>query len=225
MLTFDSLFSTNISFGVRETLICLGAALVFGLIMSVAYMFGGNYTKSFAVSLVLFPAVVQAVILFVNQSFGAALAVGGTFALLRFRSAPGSAREITALFSAVAVGIAAGMGYVLYGAILTVVFSAVIVVLGVTPFGEDRGHDRIVHILIPESLNYTGLFDEVFSAYTRKVQLELVKTTNMGSLYEARYRVTLKDTRKEKEMLDALRERNGNLPISCSAVMTEKVEL
>ncbi len=224
-MNFTSIFSTTVSYPLVETLICLGISLLLGLLLAVAYMLSGPYTKSFAISLVLIPAVVETVILFVNQNFGAALAVGGTFALLRFRSAPGTAREITALFCAVAVGITAGMGFVLYAIIVTVIFALVIVLLGITPFGEDGGNDRTLKILIPESLDYTGVFDDILGEYTRKFNLELVRTTNMGSLYELRYVITLKDKKKEKDMIDRLRERNGNLPITSATVMPKKDEL
>ncbi len=224
-MNFTSIFGTAVSYPLTETLLCLGAALLLGLILSVAYMISGPYTKSFAVSLVLIPAVIETIILFVNENFGAALAVGGTFALLRFRSAPGTAREITALFCAVAMGITVGMGYLLYGVIVTVVFALVIILLGITPFGEDGGNDRTLKILIPESLDYTGVFDDIFKKYTRKFSLDLVRTTNMGSLYELRYTVTLKNKKEEKEMMDALRERNGNLPITSATVMPKKDEL
>ena len=145
--------------------------------------------------------------------------------MMNFRSAAGTAREIVSIFCAVAVGISVGMGYVLYAAILTVVLGAVMVVLGLTPFGEDAGLDRVLKILIPESLDYTGVFDDAFREYTRKSSLEIVRTTNMGSMYELRYRVTLKDRRKEKAFMDALRERNGNLPITCAITMPKKDEL
>jgi hypothetical protein len=224
-MSFSSLFPTNIVFDAADVLICLGAALLLGLLLTVAYMFSGVYSKSLAISLVLMPAIIQSVILFVNQNFGAALAVGGIFALMNFRSAAGTAREIVAIFCAVAIGISVGMGYVVYAAILTVVLGVVMVILGLTPFGEDAGLDRVLKILIPESLDYTDVFDDAFKAYTRKYNLELVRTTNMGSLYELRYRVTLKDRRKEKAFMDALRERNGNLPITCAITMPKKDEL
>lgn len=222
---FNSLFATNISFGIRETMVCLGCALLYGLILSVAYMLSGAYTKSFAGALVLFPAVIQTVILFTNQSFGAALAVGGAFALMNFRSAPGSGRDMAAVFCSLAIGVTVGMGYVLYGAALTIVLALVMLVLGLTPFGEDAGLGRQLKILIPESLDYTGMFDDIFATYTRKATLQLVRTTNMGSMFEVRYHVVLKDRNKEKEFLDALRTRNGNLPITCAIVMPRKEEL
>lgn len=220
-MSFTSLFPTNIVFNAADVLICLGAAFLLGLVLSLAYMLSGTYSKSLAVSLVIMPMVIQSIILFVNQNFGAALAVGGIFALMNFRSAAGTAREISAVFCSVAIGITVGMGYVLYAAILTVALGLVIVLLGLTPFGEKAGLDRTLKILIPESLDYTGVFDEPLKAYTRKYSLEIVRTTNMGSMYELYYKVTLKDLRKEKEMMDALRERNGNLPITCAVTMTK----
>lgn len=224
-MVFSSLFPTNIVFNAGDVLICLGAAFLLGLVLSVAYMFSGTYSKSLAISLVLIPAVIQGIVLFVNQNFGAALTVGGIFALLNFRSATGTAREISAVFCSVAIGISVGMGYVLYAAILTVALSLIMVILGLTPFGEDAGLDRVLKVLIPESLDYTGVFDDAFRTYTRKFHLEIVRTTNMGSMYELIYKVTLKDRRKEKEMMDALRERNGNLPITCAITMPKKDEL
>ena len=224
-MTFESLFATNLSFDMASTLICFGAALLLGLVLSVAYMLSGPFSKSFAVSLVLVPAVVQVVIMFVNQNFGAALAVGGTFALMRFRSAPGTAREIAALFCTMAIGISTGMGYIVYAIVITVILGAVMVLLGLTPFGEDAGLDRSLKILIPESLDHTEVFEDVLRTYTRKYHLELIRTTNMGAMYELRYYVTLKNRKNEKEFVDALRERNGNMPIVCAQVMPKKDEL
>ena len=224
-MTFESLFTTNISFDAASTLVCFGAALLLGLVLAAAYMLSGPFTKSFAVSLVLVPAVVQVVILFVNQNFGAALAVGGTFALMRFRSAPGTAREIAALFCTMAIGITTGMGYIVYAIIVTAVLGFVMVLLGLTPFGEDAGLDRSLKILIPESLANTDVFDDVFRKYTRKHHLELIRTTNMGAMYELRYYITLKNRKNEKEFVDALRERNGNMPIICAQIMPKKDEL
>lgn len=224
-MSFNSLFPTNVTYDASTVLICLGAAVILGLVLSLAYMWSGTYSKSMAISLVLIPAVIQTVILFVNQNFGAALAIGGAFALLRFRSAPGTAREISAVFCAVAIGISTGMGYVIYAAVITVVLGVVMVVLGLTPFGEDAGLDRNLKILIPESLNYQDALDEVLKKYTRKYHLEMVRTTSMGSLYELRYTVTLKSRREEKAMMDALRERNGNLPITCAGILPKKDEL
>lgn len=223
-MNFQSPF-TPIEFAMTDTLMCLGAALALGLILSFAYMISGPSSKSFAISLVLVPAVVQVVILFVNQNFGAALAVGGAFTLMRFRSAPGTAREISALFCTVAIGITTGMGFLLFAIIVTVVLALVMIILGLTPFGEDSGMDRALRILIPESLDHTTVFEDVFRVYTRKHHLELIRTTNMGSLYELRYYVTLKNKKEEKAFMDALRERNGNMPITCAQIMPKKDEL
>lgn len=219
---FNSLFATQVSFNMTDVLICLGAALVCGLVYAVAYMFSGAHTKSFVTSLVLLPITVATVILVANQSFGVALAIGGLFAVIRFRSAPGTAREITAMFAAVAAGTVIGMGYVVLGAVFTVLTAVVILVLGITPFGKNSSLERHLKVLVPESLDYTDIFNDVLKNYTTRYSLDMVKTTNMGSMYEAHYTVSLRNAKKEKEMIDALRERNGNLPITCATSMSDQ---
>ena len=153
--------------------------------------------------------------MFVNGNIGAGVAVAGAFSLVRFRSAQGNAREIASIFLAMAIGLAAGMGYVVLAAILFVTVAAVILILTALNFGVGNSFVRILRITIPENLDYDGLFDDLFRTYLKDFSLEKVKTTNMGTLYELQYRVTLRDERVPKEFIDALRCRNGNLNIVC----------
>lgn len=198
------------------SLVCLGASLALGVVIALIYMRNNTYSKSFVVTLALLPAIVQTVILLVNGNLGVGVAVMGTFSLVRFRSIPGSASEILAVFFAMAVGLATGMGFVLYAVVFTLIIGVVMFLYNHTGFGEGNGLRRTLKVVIPEDLDYAGIFDDLFAQYTRKATLERVQSTNLGSLFELRYTITLKDAAKEKELLDRIRERNGNLNIVIS---------
>lgn len=206
-------------------LICIGAALVLGLITSFLYMYKNSYNKGFAAALVLLPMVVAAVVSVVNGNIGIGIAVGGAFGLVRFRSAPGTARDILAIFLAMAAGLICGSGYVALALIVVILVCLIGFILLSIGFGGKSFKSRMLRITVPESLDYTGAFNDIFKKYTTSCELEKVKTTNMGSLYKLFYKIDLKDPRREKEMIDAIRVRNGNLEIVCGIVDTSKPEL
>ena len=193
-------------------LICTAVSLVLGIATALISMYRAKCSQSFAVTLAVLPAIVQIVIMLVNGNVGAGVAVAGAFSLVRFRSVPGTAREIGVIFLAMALGLATGMGYL---ALVAVLF--LLTKLG---FGTRRTDERLLKITIPENLDYDGLFDDLFATYTTAHTLERVKTANMGTLYELQYRVTLRDAQVPKAFLDALRCRNGNLNITCSRELT-----
>ena len=195
--------------------ICTAVSLALGLGTALLCMYKSRYTQSFIITLALLPAVVQVVIMLVNGNIGAGVAVAGTFSLVRFRSAPGTAREIGMIFLAMAIGLATGMGYVALAVFFFLVMAVFVLALTALHFGGGDEHERELKITIPENLDYDGLFDDLFEKYTRSARLERVKTTNMGTLYELHYRVVLKTGRIPKEFLDELRCRNGNLNIVC----------
>lgn len=201
-------------------LLCTLVSLGLGIGIAFVSMYRTHISQSFAVTLVILPAVVQVVIMLVNGNIGAGVAVAGAFSLVRFRSIPGSAREIGIVFLAMAIGLADGMGYVL----LAVAFFLIIalILMGLTAFGFGQGApaERILKITIPENLDYESLFDDLFARYTRRADLVRVKTTNMGTLYTLEYRITLLQDRIPKEFLDELRCRNGNLNIVCGRELT-----
>ena len=196
-------------------LICTGVSLLLGVGTALVAGYRSRSTQSLAVTLAILPAVVQAVIMLVNGSIGAGIAVAGAFSLVRFRSAPGTAREIAAIFLAMAIGLATGMGYVGLAALLFLILAGAMLALTVLRFGQKEDAGRILKITIPEDLDYDGLFDDLFERYTTAHTLEKVKTTNMGTLYELRYRITLRQEPVPKVFLDELRCRNGNLNITC----------
>ena len=196
-------------------LICTGVSLLLGVGTALVAGYHSRSTQSLAITLAILPAVVQAVIMLVNGSIGAGIAVAGAFSLVRFRSAPGTAREIAAIFLAMAIGLATGMGYVGLAALLFLILAGAMLALTVLRFGQKEDAGRILKITIPEDLDYDGLFDDLFERYTTAHTLEKVKTTNMGTLYELRYRITLRQEPVPKVFLDELRCRNGNLNITC----------
>ncbi|MCI1722845.1 MAG: DUF4956 domain-containing protein [Lachnospiraceae bacterium] len=205
---------------------CIGAALVLGIIISLVYMYSSEkYTKNFVVTMALLPVLVMAVILMTSGSLGTAVAVLGTFSLVRFRSVPGTSKEITGIFFAMAVGLACGMGQILFAAIITVVISLIFVILNKTKFGEKNDGEKHLKITIPENLDYTGLFNDIFEKYTSTAKLDKAKTVNLGSMYELDYSIALKNPQLEKAMIDEIRTRNGNLSISCSRISENSLEL
>ena len=205
-------------------LISLVASMICGLVIAALYMVRSDYSTNFVIALVILPALVQVVITVVNGNLGASVAVMGAFSLVRFRSAPGSAKDITAIFFAMAVGLANGMGYILYSATIVGIVGVIYLFLTLSGFGEHGVREKHLKVLIPESLDYTTVFDDVFEKYVKRSELTKVKTTDLGSIFELNYQITLKDAKQEKEFLDALRTRNGNLTIICSRPVNRSVE-
>ena len=226
---FRGLFDSDITavISVSSFLLCLGFSLVIGLVMAFSYMYRTRYTKSFVVTLALLPAVVCVVIMLVNGNVGTGVAVAGAFSLVRFRSVPGTAKEICTLFLAMGAGLIAGMGYLGFAVLFTVVMCAVFLLYNRLDFGAKKNAVtyKTFTITIPEDLDYTGVFDDIFEEYTTAHDLACVKTTNMGSMFRLTYHVTLRDIAKEKEMVDKIRCRNGNLEISISKQETTISEL
>lgn len=196
-------------------LLCTLVSLALGVGVALVNRFHARSSQSFAVTLAILPAVVQVVIMLVNGNIGAGVAVAGAFGLVRFRSAPGTAREIGVLFLAMAIGLATGMGYLLLAALAFVLIAAALLGLTAAGFGRSGPAERILKITIPENLDYEGLFDDILQEYTRAYSLLKVKTASMGTLYELEYRIVLREERIPKAFLDALRCRNGNLNIVC----------
>lgn len=206
-------------------LFCTLASLCFGICIALLYRFRREYSRELFAALMLLPPIVQVVIMLVNGNLGTGVAVMGAFSLIRFRSAPGSAREICAIFLAMAVGIAAGVGYLGVAVVFLLIIGGAQLLFAALGLGEAKGLEKELKITIPESLDYSGIFDDLFEKYASGVHLLQVRTTNMGSLYQLKYRILLKKEAEEKEFLDALRCRNGNLEISCGRIPINREEL
>lgn len=213
------------AFSIEAAVSVMGAALLLGIVIALVYKHSGIHIGSFAVVLAVLPLLVAVVIMIVNGNLGTSVAVLGAFGLVRFRSAPGTAREIGFIFFAMTTGLAAGMGFLTLAFFITIIAGAAIMILEKINFGVPESKERELRITIPEDLNYMGIFDDLFQIYTKSICLERVKTTNMGTMYELSYRVELRNTIKEKEFIDQLRCRNGNLSIVYGLVQREKNEL
>lgn len=210
----ESIFTQAGALTLANVLTASAAALILGLIIACIYMLNDNYTKNFVITLSLLPALVGIVIMLVNGELGTSVAILGSFSLVRFRSLPGSSKEIAFIFFAMAVGLATGMGFIVFAAIITVMIGLVFTLLNKLNFGgSTKSEKKELRITIPEDLDYTGIFDDLFEEYTSFHDLHRVKTTNMGSMFELFYSIKLKDATKEKAFIDDLRCRNGNLTI------------
>ena len=218
----ETIFGSILTAGLTGSafVICLLVALALGALVAAVYMYKNTYTQSMAVTLALLPAMV---ILLVNGNLGAGVAVSGAFSLVRFRSAAGSARDITCIFLAMTLGLATGMGYIGIAIVTGAVMCILLTAYAALSFG--RKPEKELKITIPENLDYTGLFDDLFGEYTRSAELISVRTTGMGSLYNLHYHVRLVSPEIEKQFLDAIRCRNGNLDIVCGKVPQVKEAL
>ena len=214
--------ASNVS--MEEFLVCLAASLILGVFLAWIHAYKNRVSQNFLITLVSLPAVVQMVIMLVNGNLGTGVAVMGAFSLVRFRSAPGNAREISSIFAAMAAGLAIGMGYIGPAVMMTVVMGLVTIVVLQIPDRKTMGK-RELKVTIPENLDYSGIFDDLFQRYTDGAELLRVRTVNMGSLYELQYHVTMKDVRAEKEFLDQIRCRNGNLGLVCGRIPSDREEL
>lgn len=222
---FDGTTATTVE--ISQFILCMLCALVVGVLLSATYMLRSKATRSFLVALAMLPVTVSVVILMVNGNIGAGIAVAGAFSLVRFRSLPGTAKEIGMLFLAMSAGLIVGMGYLGFALLFTIIMCAIYLGLDTMNLGLEKKAARYktIRVTIPEDLDYTGVFDDIFTEYTSSCQLTQVRSTNMGSMFRLTYDVTLKDVAKEKEMIDQIRCRNGNLEIAVSMQDTQAAEL
>ena len=217
---FRGMFDTDMTqvISVQDFLLCIICSLGIGLLLALMYMYRTRYTKSFVVTLALLPAVVCVVIMMVNGNVGTGVAVAGAFSLVRFRSVPGTAKEIGILFLAMGAGLITGMGYLGYAILFSLIVGGVSMLYTHLDFGAKKQDSlyKTLHITIPENLDYSDVFESLLKAYTSSYELVRVKTTNMGSLFRLTYNLTLQKEDTEKELIDKLRCRNGNLEITIS---------
>lgn len=217
---FRSIFNNNsiMSVSLAAFLICMSVALVLGVVLAICYTIKNKYTKSFVITLAIMPAVVGVVIMLVNGNIGAGVAVAGAFNLIRFRSAQGTAKEIAVIFIAMCVGLLIGMGFIAYSVLFTLIMGALIIVFNTVKIWDKKTNrkEKVLRITIPEDLNYTEVFEDIFQKYTESYETVAVKTTNMGSMFKLKYNIVEKDLAQEKQFIDELRCRNGNLEVMIS---------
>ncbi len=223
---FESVIDSAVGLTPQGAVICTATSAVLGLLAAVLYrMRNPRASKNLMVTLVVLPVLVQSVIMLVNGSVGAGIAVMGAFNLVRFRSVPGTSRELCYVFYAMGIGLATGMGYVGYAVIIALAVGIILALLGFVPAFGIVKTAKLVRILIPEDMDYTDCFKDIFMEYTSSSRLVMSKTVNMGTIYELKYEVILKNAEKEKEFLDKIRVRNGNLTVSCSILADNHEEM
>lgn len=223
MEIFQTIFSG--SFTLQQFLIAVVASMLLGLLVALVYCFRNSHSKSLALGLVLIPAVESVVIMMVNGNLGVGIAVAGSFSLIRFRSVKGTAKELSMIFIAMAIGIMCGSGYIALAVVFTIIVLAVCLLLTTINFGNNSSNCKYLKVTIPESLNYDEAFNTILDKYTKKYELTSIKTLNLGSLFRIEYDIELKDSKDLKKMIDELRTRNGNLEIMCSNEATSREEL
>ena len=215
---FDSILTSTLT--PVNFFVCLGIALVLGLVVSFTHRKTARSSANFATTLAVLPMLVTMAIMLVNGNLGAGVATVGVFSLVRFRSIAGNSRSILAIFFAMAIGLACGTGYITFAALFTIIISLVLFALKGLHFGENASEQKL-KIVVPEDLDYSDMFDDLLRGYTDKYTLEKAKTTNMGSLFELTYRINLKNNVNEKEFIDKIRVRNGNLKVVLSHALDD----
>lgn len=220
---FNNILTDTADLSFSSAITAMLLAILTGFIISATYMLTHreSYGKSFAITLVMLPVILSVIILFVGSNIARAFSLAGTLSIIRFRSAPGDPEDIGYIFFDIAAGLACGVGLYGYGILFVAILCIVMIVIHFSGFATGRAEARILKIVIPEDLNYNGIFDETFEKYTIKHRLIKLKTTDLGSLYEVDYDVLLKKGTDEKEFIDDLRCLNGNLNIMMSVAANE----
>lgn len=211
---FESILNSEAT-TVQNELICLVVAIILGFIVSITYIKTGTYSKNFSRTLVVLPVLISIVMTLVNGNLGTSVAVLGAFSLVRFRSMQGTSRDISYILFSMTVGLSTSLGYIKFSILFTLLICALLAFLSISRYGENKNIEKELRITIPENLDYAGIFDDLFTQYLKKSTLVRVKTTNLGSMYELHYLISLKEECLEKELIDAIRCRNGNLTITC----------
>lgn len=214
---FNSIFdSTTTGLSITTGLICAGVALLLGVVIAITHMKTSQTTKGFLTTLATLPLLVMAVMIMINGNLGTSIAILGAFSLIRFRSIQGQAKDLLSVFFAMMIGLACGMGHILFAVVITIIAVVAIIFFSYTHFLEPNKKQRVLKIVIPEDLDYEEVFEEIFKKYTSRADLTRMKTMNMGSLYKLTYDITMKNGVKEKDFLDEIRVKNCNLKVLLS---------
>lgn len=221
---FDSIFSQNSGKDALSFFIIIISSIITGFILALMCCFKNKSSKNFFITTALLPACVAIIIALVNGNIGAGIAVAGAFSLVRFRSAAGNAKEICIIFITVVVGLAFGMGYIAYAICFALILGSILMILSFLRV-FDKKHEKILKITLPEDLDYTDIFTDLFIKYTKSYRLLKVKSANMGSLFKLSYIIELKNEKDEKKFLDEIRCRNGNLEVSSMDSLYDESEL
>ena len=216
----SSIIENTTKLSLENLLICSFVSIILGIVIAVVHRYTSKYTKNFLVTLAVLPILVQSIILMVSGNLGTSVAIVGAFGLVRFRSLPGTSKEILSVFFAMTVGLATGMGQLVFAGIITLIVSSVLIVFSKIKFGNAKESVKILKVTMPDNLDYTNVFDDIFEVYVKSYSIDSVKTVNLGSLFEITYMVNKKKDINEKKFIDDIRCRNGNLKI----ILTHSIE-
>lgn len=219
---FQSILTTE-NVTITQALVCIATAIVLGIAVAVTYSYKTSCSKNFALTLSLMPSIVGLLIMMVNGNLGTGIAVLGVFSLVRYRSQPGNSKEILAVMMSMAVGLATGTGYITFAIFACILICLVWLVI--YSFAFKRNNHKELRITIPENLDFEEIFDEEFKKYTKQHELNRIKTTQMGTLFELKFHIVLKKDASTKELIDSIRCKNGNLPVICSRISDETAYL
>ena len=209
----ESILNSTTELSIESLLICSIVSIILGLVISIVHSYTSKYTKNFLITLAVLPVLVQSIILMVSGNLGTSVAIVGAFGLVRFRSLPGTSKEILSVFFAMTIGLATGMGQLVFATIITILVSILLIALSKSRFGSKKSSVKLLKVTMPDNLDYTEVFDDIFNSYVKNYTVESVKTVNLGSLFEIIYLIDLKKDINEKKFIDEIRCRNGNLKI------------
>lgn len=214
------LTNTSNEITVASTLITMLTAIVLGLVISITYKRtqDGFTDRDFLLTLVMLPVILAVIIIFVGSNIARAFSLAGTLSIIRFRSAPGSAKDIGYIFFSIAAGLACGVGLYGYGAAFTAILCLVMFLLEKAKFGIPRNTSKLLKITVPENLNYQNAFDGTLREYTVKYRLIKTKTCDLGSLFELTYNIEITDGTDEHKLIDEIRIKNSNLNIVLTSI-------
>jgi len=220
---FNTIFDTSASgLEISTALIAAVVALVLGIALAITHSKTSQTTKGMMITLAILPVLVMAVMIMINGNLGTSIAILGAFSLIRFRSIAGRAKDLLAVFAAMMIGLACGMGHVLFATIIMIIYIIATIIFTYTHFLEPDRHERVLKIVIPEDMDYEEVLEDTFKKYTSRHHLVRMKTMNMGSLYKLTYDVKIKHGVKEKEFLDEIRVKNMNLKVLLSEPCCEE---
>lgn len=217
----NSIFlSSTSSIEISSILVCSITSIILGVLIALTHKQTSHYNKNFLITISILPLLVETIIIMVNGNLGTSVAIMGAFSLVRFRSLPGTSKEILSVFFAMTIGLATGMGHLLFALIITIIGCLGLLIFSKITLFDQNKKDKLLKITIPENLDYTEVFNDIFTKYTTKAELEQVKTINMGSMFDLTYRVSLNENINEKKFIDELRIKNGNLKV----ILTHSLE-
>ena len=202
----------------KAVIIALSACAL-GLLVSGVYILTSKktgLTRGLALTLVVVTTMTAVVVMFVGNNVATAFSLAGVFTLVRYRSEQTSPKDLAFIFVCMGIGLTCGIGYVQYGLLFAVLMGAIILVLTAVNYGDCGTVGMNLKIVVPEDMELPDPFEEVLKEYTKSYRLVRIKSTDFGAMVELMFSVRLDKNVNRKELMDKLRARNGNMPVTFS---------